>query len=269
MSQSIYTAKLLEALDEKPELINKIINSENETNLTRNGNNENATLRYIFGDNVSSEQLNMIGQELGQNPVVQLYLASNGSLDPKDLADYVGGFTGKRNGPGSTNKAVRSLFNGKLDISEIIVIIVLLKLFKRKNANTYNNSAIGLLGSLFGFNNYSNQNNGLFTGLLGGSSYSNNMFGNAYSNSLYGNNYNNGLSGFLGLGNPTYQYSNQFGNNNTLTNLLNFVNGNYNNNNQYHQLYNILNQAAPYAVNSNGMVSANGLFSILNQLMGY
>ena len=30
--------------------------------------------------------------------------------------------------------------------------IVLLKLFKRKNANTYNNSAIGLLGSLLGFN---------------------------------------------------------------------------------------------------------------------
>ena len=50
---------------------------------------------------------------------------------------------------------------------------------------------------------------------------------------------------------------------------MNFVNGNYNTNPQYLNLYNILNQAAGSAVNSHGTVSANGLFSVLNQMMGY
>ena len=266
---SVYTSKLLEALDSKPELLEKILSSENEMVTTRGASKENSTLRYIFGNNVSSNELNQISKELGENPVVQLYLASNGALDAKDLSDYVGGFTGKKRGLGSSNQAVRSLFNGRLDISEIIILIVLLKLFKRKQSNTYNNSAIGLLGSLFGFNQYQSTPTGLFSGLLGNSSYNygNNMFGNTYSNGLFQNTYNNGLSGFLGLGNTNYMYNNQ--SNNTLQNLLNFVNGNYNNNQQYYQLYNLLGHAAPQIVNNNGIVSSNGLFSLLSQLMGY
>ena len=265
---SVYTSKLLEALDSKPELLEKILSSENEAT-TRGGSKENSTLRYIFGNNVSSNELNQISKELGENPVVQLYLASEGALDAKDLCSYVGGFTGNKRGAGSSNQAVRALFNGRLDLSEIVILIVLLKLFKRKQSNTYNNSAIGLLGSLFGFNQYQNNSSGLFSGLLGNSSYNygNNMFGNAYSNGYYGNSYNNGLSGFLGLGNTNYMYNNQ--NNNTLQNLLNFVNGNYNNNQQYYQLYNLLNNAAPQIVTNNGIVSSNGLFSLLSQLMGY
>ena len=50
---------------------------------------------------------------------------------------------------------------------------------------------------------------------------------------------------------------------------MNFVNGSYNNNPQYQALYNILNSAAGSAVNSQGTVNANGLFSVLSQLMGY
>lgn len=269
MAQSVYTSKLLEALDSRPELLEKILNSENEVAITRGGSGENATLRYIFGNNVSSQELNNISKDLGDNPVVQLYLAANGALDAKDLSEYVGGFTGTKRALGSSNQAVRSLFNGRLDLSEIVILIVLLKLFKRKQANTYNNSAIGLLGSLFGFNQYQNTNSGLFSGILGNSNYhyGNNMFGNAYTNGYYGNNYNNGLSGFLGLGNTNYQYNSQ--GNNTLQNLLNFVNGNYNNNQQYYQLYNLLNNAAPSIVNSNGVISSNGLFTLLSQLMGY
>ena len=269
MANSVYTAKLLEALDSRPELLEKILSSENDAAMTRGGNNENSTLRYIFGNNVSSQELNNISKDLGNNPVVQLYLASEGALDAKDLANYVGGFTGSKRSLGSNNQAVRALFNGKLDLSEIVILIILLKLFKRKQANTYNNSAIGLLGSLFGFNQYQNNNSGLFSGLLGNSTYNygNSMFGNTYSNGYYGNNYNNGLSGFLGLGNTNYMYNNQ--NNNTLQNLLNFVNGNYNNNQQYYQLYNLLNNSAPNIVNNQGIISSNGLFNLLSQLMGY
>ena len=171
--------------------------------------------------------------------------------------------------------AVRALFDGRLDLKEIMLIIVLLKLFKRKNSHTYNNSAIGLLGTLLGFNTVSHNTNP-FSSLLGGNGYgygnqSNglfNLFGSnnnspfGYSNSYnsYYNN-NNGLGSFLGL------TSNSGFSNNGLQNLLQFVNGNYNNNSQYALLYNILANAASQYVSSNGNVSAGGLFSVLNQLL--
>ncbi|MBQ5805292.1 MAG: hypothetical protein IIW22_05920, partial [Erysipelotrichaceae bacterium] len=76
-------------------------------------------------------------------------------------------------------------------------------------------------------------------------------------------NSNSALGNFLGLtGNNSI-------NNSGLHNLMNFVNGSYNNNPQYQALYNILNSAAGSAVNSQGTVNANGLFSVLSQLMGY
>ncbi|MEE3425593.1 MAG: hypothetical protein VZR26_08515, partial [Erysipelotrichaceae bacterium] len=136
-------------------------------------------------------------------------------------------------------------------------------------------SAIGLLGTLLGFNTVSHNTNP-FSSLLGGNGYgygnqSNglfNLFGSnnnspfGYSNSYnsYYNN-NNGLGSFLGL------TSNSGFSNNGLQNLLQFVNGNYNNNSQYALLYNILANAASQYVSSNGNVSAGGLFSVLNQLL--
>ena len=243
------TNKVLQAIDQNPELLTQLLNGDSNE-VTRSANQVNPIIN-ILGNDVDRNELYNVSHELSQNPVVQLYLASSGSLDPKDLVDYVGGVTGTRAG---NNQAVRALFDGRLDLKEIMIIIVLLKLFKRKNSNTYNNSAIGLLGSLLGFN--TNYNSGLFTGLLGGNNYSNGLFGNSYNTS-------SGLGNFLGLtGNSNY-------NNSSLQNLMNFVNGNYNNNPQYGTLYNILNQAAGNAVNSNGMVSASGLFSVLSQMMGY
>ena len=270
-----YTEKVLKSIDENPELLNQLLNSENAP-MTRGGERVNPLLNVI--GNVDTNDMKTVTQELSANPVVQLYMASQGSLDAKDLLQYTGGTTGTR---AAGNQAVRALFDGRLDLKEIMLIIVLLKLFKRKNANTYNNSAIGLLGSLLGFNSgYSGYSTGgnLFTSLLGGNSYQNSygngLFGSGSSNGLFGGSYGSGLFGssynsnsalgnFLGL-----TGSNSI-NNSGLHNLMNFVNGSYNNNSQYQALYNILNSAAGTAVNSQGTVSANGLFSVLSQLMGY
>ncbi|MBR0342887.1 MAG: hypothetical protein IJH64_11705, partial [Oscillospiraceae bacterium] len=143
-----------------------------------------------------------------------------------------------------------------------------LKLLKRKNSNTYSNSAIGLLGTLLGLNNTQQSTGGLFSSLLGGSSYSqpNNLFGSLFGtnsgyNTYYNSNNNSGLGSFLGL------TGNSNSNNSSLQSLLNFVNGNYNNNSQYSLLYNILSSAASSIVSDSGNVSASGLFSVLNQLL--
>ncbi len=264
---STNTQKVLSAIDRNPELLDELLNGAPEQ-VTRGGGRANP-LYNILGDDVSNAELAQVSQEVAQNPVVQLYLASSGALDSKDLLDYVGGVSGTRAG---NDRAVRALLDGRLDLKEILILIVLLKLFKRKNSNTYNNSAIGLLGSLLGYN--TNYNSGLFSGLLGGNNYSNGLFGNSYySNGLFGNSYSSGLFGnsyntSSGLGNFLGLTGSNSINNSSLQNLMNFVNGNYNNNPQYSLLYNILNQAAGHAVSGNGTVSASGLFSVLNQMMG-
>jgi len=264
------TDKILNAIDNDPALLEQLLNME-EAPLTRSGQRVNPLLN-ILGNNVTNDDVETINRELSDNPIVQLYSAASGALDARDLLNYVGGTRGTRAG---SDQAVRALFDGRLDLKEIMLIIVLLKLFKRKNSHTYNNSAIGLLGTLLGFNNYSNysNSNNLFSTLLGGNNnyhQSYNLFGgnsgglfsnnSGYGyNSYYGN--NNGLGSFLGLtGNSGFS-------NNGLQNLLGFVNGNYNNNPQYNLLYNILSNAAGNIVSSNGNVSAGGLFSVLNQLL--
>ena len=263
---STNTQKVLSAIDKNPELLDQLLNGTPDQ-LTRGGGRANP-LYNILGDDVSNAELATVSQEVAQNPAVQLYLASSGALDAKDLLNYVGGVSGTRAG---NDRAVRALFDGRLDLKEILILIVLLKLFKRKNSNTYNNSAIGLLGSLLGYN--TNYNSGLFS-LLGGNNYSNGLFGNSYTNNgLFGNSYSSGLFGNTyntssGLGNFLGLTGNNSINNSSLQNLMNFVNGNYNNNSQYQLLYNILNQAAGNAVSNNGTVSASGLFSVLNQMMG-
>ncbi len=259
------TDKILDAIDRDPALLEQLLNMD-EAPLTRSGQRVNPLLNAI-GNSLDSNEVNTVNQELSQNPIVQLYSAAAGSLDAKDLLNYVGGTRGLNVG---RSPALRALFDGKLDLKDIMLIIVLLKLFKRKNAHTYNNSAIGLLGTLLGFNNVYQQNSNPFSSLLGGNNYygqqSGGLFGNLFStgyNSGYGSYYNNnnGLGSFLGLtGNNSFS-------NNGLQNLLNFVNGNYNNNSQYNLLYNILAQAAASAVSGNGNVSANGLFSVLDQLL--
>ena len=257
------TDKILNAIDQNPELLEQLLSIE-EAPLTRSGQRSNPLLNVV-GTNLTNDDVNAVNQELSQNPIVQLYSAAAGSLDAKDLLNYVGGTRGLN---ANNNQALRALFDGKLDLKEIMLIIVLLKLFKRKNAHTYNNSAIGLLGTLLGFNNSYQQSSNPFSSLLGSGSSSNqsgNLFGNLFStgNSGYSSYYNNnsGLGSFLGLtGNSGIS-------NNGLQNLLNFVNGNYNSNPQYNLLYNILSQAAGTGVSSSGNVLASTLFSVLNQLL--
>ncbi|MBQ1346637.1 MAG: hypothetical protein IIY65_01430 [Erysipelotrichaceae bacterium] len=262
------TDKILNAIDNDPALLEQLLNMD-EAPLTRSGQRANPLLSVV-GNNVTNDDVETINRELSDNPIIQLYSAASGSLDAKDLLSYVGGTRATR---ANSDPAVRALFDGRLDLKDIMLIIVLLKLFKRKNSHTYNNSAIGLLGTLLGFNNSNSYNNAgsLFSTLLGGNNHyqqSYNLFGgnsglfgsNNYGyNSYYGN--NNGLGSFLGLtGNSGFS-------NNGLQNLLSFINGNYNNNPQYSLLYNILSQAAGNIVSGSGNVSAGGLFSVLNQLL--
>ena len=254
-----YTEKVFDSIDQNPELLKGLLNAENEP-MTRSGAGSNP-LYTIVGPNAEAKDVEQVSQDLANNPAVQLYMASSGSLDPKELLDYVGGVRGTK---ANSNAAVRALFDGKLDIKDILLIIVLLKLFKRKNSNTFSNSAIGLLGTLLGFNSLTSSGGGLLGTLLGGNSQPSGLSGlfggNSYSSgNLFNSSYNSssGLGNFLGLNTS----------NNGLHNLLNFVNGSYNNNSQYSLLYNILSQVAASAVSDSGAVSTSGLFSVLNQLL--
>ena len=173
MSQN--TDKILNSIDQNPSLLEGILNLD-EAPLTRSGQRANPLLN-VLGGNISNEEVNRINEELSSNPIIQLYSAAAGSLDAKDLLSYVGGTRGTR---ANNDMAVRALFDGRLDLKEIMLIIVLLKLFKRKNSHTYNNSAIGLLGTLLGFNTVSHNTNP-FSSLLGGNGYG---YGNQ-SNGLF------------------------------------------------------------------------------------
>lgn len=258
MSES--TNKVLNALDDNPELLLQILTEESEAaSRGEAGQGGNATLINILGDNATLTDLKDAETVLENNPVVQLYLASAGALDLNDLTSYVGGVSGTRAGLGVGNLAVRALFDGKLDLKDIVLVIVLLKLFKRKNNNTFSNSAIGLFGSLMGLNN--NNNSGLFSGLFGGNNYSTGLFGNTASSSLFGSNQSSGLGSLLGVGNQSSY------NNNVLSNLINFVNGGYNNNSQMQSIWNIFNSNAGNVVGSNGLLSTSGLFNVLSLLL--
>lgn len=255
------TDKILDQIDQNPALLEQLLNNE-DAPMTRGGQRVNPLLRSI-GNKLDDTAFASVNEELSKNPIIQLYSAASGSLDAKDLLDYTGGTRGTANRGILTNLALRALFDGKLDIKDIILIIVLLKLFKRKTSNTYNNSAIGLLGSLLGFNQSSSYFNNPFAMLLGGNQ-NQGLFGNT-SSGLFGNSYytnsNSGLGNFLGL------TGNNGISNSGLQNLLNFVNGNYNNNSQYQTLYNILSNAAGSCVSNSGTVSSSGLFGVLNQLL--
>ena len=129
------TNKLLNALDDDPQLLLKILNSDNDAVLKGvSGVTGNTELINILGDDVSLNDLKDAENTLENNPVVQLYLASGGALDIDDLTSYVGGVSGTRAGVGSSNPVTRALFDGRLDLKEIILIIVLLKLFKKRTA---------------------------------------------------------------------------------------------------------------------------------------
>ena len=107
----------------------------------------NTELKEILGGDVTEDDINKVLDELKDNQVVQLYRQSEGAIDAKELLDYVGDLSGTK--AGSDNKALRALFDGKLQLKEIIMIILLLKLFKKKQQTTgYTNN--NLLNTLLG-----------------------------------------------------------------------------------------------------------------------
>ena len=85
-----YTQKVLKSIDENPELLNQLLNSENAP-MTRGGERVNPLLNVV--GNIDANDMRALTQELSANPVVQLYMASQGSLDARDLLQYTGGLT--------------------------------------------------------------------------------------------------------------------------------------------------------------------------------
>jgi len=93
----------------------------------------NTELKEILGTDVTEDDINKVLDELKDNQVVQLYRQSEGAIDAKELLDYVGDLSGTK--AGSDDKALRALFDGKLQLKEIIMIILLLN--KLRNGLRY------------------------------------------------------------------------------------------------------------------------------------
>ena len=256
--------------DENPDLLEKLVKTGEEPSApTRGASPSGASdfVRQILGNvNVSEQELAQIKAQLADNKVVQLYEAADGAIDAKELLQYVGGLTGTK-GVNSNSAPVRALFDGRLDLKEILIIIMLLKLFKKKQQSTYSNyyGNTGLFGSLFG-NQQQTYNGGLFSNLLGTNTYTN-TYSNPYGmfGSLFGNGYAQQPTGWGSVfGGNTYTTNN----NSLLNSLTNFVNGNYNNNAQSLQLYNLLNNASQNSFNTNGTINVSSLFNLLGMMMG-
>ena len=273
--------KFYDLIDANPELLAQFIETVDTPAVptrsmpTESSNKENNFVRQLVGGRLSDSEVAQLEAELADNKVVQLYEAADGALDAQELLEYVGGLSGTK-GNNTESAPVRALFDGKLDLKEILMIIMLLKLFKKKQTNTYNYGGnTGLFGSLFG--NQLTYNGNLFSNLFGNNNYSytnNNPYG-LFSNlfgvqqpqqpslfgSLFGTNtnqYNNGLGSLFGMNT----------NNNNLMNILNqFVGGGYNNNPQAQQLYNLLGTASQNSFNSNGTINVSSLFNLLGNLM--
>ena len=286
--------KFYDVVDSHPELLEQLIeiaDAPEDTAPTR-GMSSNQTsgvnnfVRQIVGNQLSDQEVEAIQRQLQDNKVVQLYESADGTLDAKELLEFMGGLSGTKSN-NANQPAVRAFLDGKLDLKEILIIVMLLKLFKKKQeqqqqqnlySNYYGNS--GLFGQLFG-NQQQTYNGGLFSNLFGTNSYSN-SYNDPYGafSSLFGTNtYQQQPTSLFGslLGGNTQQsngLSSLFGgttqtNNNDLINVLNgFVNGNYNNNQQANALYNTLNNASQNSFNSNGTLNVNSLFSLLGNMLG-
>ncbi|MBQ7993196.1 MAG: hypothetical protein IJM63_05415 [Solobacterium sp.] len=222
----------------------------------------NTELKEILGTDVTEDDINKVLDELKDNQVVQLYRQSEGAIDAKELLDYVGDLSGTK--AGSDNKALRALFDGKLQLKEIIMIILLLKLFKKKQQTTgYTNN--NLLNTLLGGSTQQSTTNSLFNSLFGsnyGTGYGTNYgLGSNYGYTTIYPSSGSSLLNLFGLGTSNSNYNNSY------SSLNNFLTGN-SSQSQMQQLYNLLNGQSQTSVYNNGQVSVNSLFSILNSLLG-
>lgn len=253
------TNKVFEALEKQPELLVPLTTASEEATRVMPGEEtaETKMIRGILGNVVTDEAINNVTRSLNDNSIMQLLMNSEGALDPKDLLAYTGGFVSSEKANPSNNSAVRALFDGKLEIKEILMLIALLKLFKGKNQQQ--TSSGGLLGSLFGSKPSSNYNqlNTISSLLSGNTATNSSLFGNLFS-SLPQQQVNNGAIAF----------GNQASNNEALSNVLgNLLSGNTGNNQQAQLLYNVLNSGSQNAFTSSGQLDAGTLFSIASQLL--
>lgn len=280
-----YLQKFYDLIDDNPELLSQFIQAADAAPAptrsmpTETQSNTSSFVRQVAGGRMSDAEIAEIEAELADNKIVQLYEAADGALDAQELLEYVGGLSGTK-GEHADSAPVRALFDGKLDLKEILMIIMLLKLFKKKQTNTYNYGGnTGLFGSLFG-NQQQSYNGGLFSNLFGSNQYNYNnnplgLFSNMFGvqqpqqpslfGSLFGTNtnqYNNNPLGALFGMNTSPAPSNGL-----MDVLGQFVNGGYNNNQQALQLYNLLGNASQNAFNTNGTINVSSLFSLLGNLM--
>lgn len=300
--------ELYKAIRKDPSLLSAINNAENkEAAPTRAmpGLSDSAVadaLKEILGQDASDQEVNEVMKELENNNLFKLYKASDGTIDAGELLEYAGGLEGSE--VSKDNTALRALFDGKLDLKEILLIILLLKLFKKKNqtqtATTANNNPLqSLFGtaqpqqqtpanplqSLFGTTQPQQQQtpSNPLQYLFGTPQqqqqtpvYGNNLFGTLFGSSqqpntnvytIYGNQGTTGTSGSNSLLSLFGLGGNQNNYSNAQNSLFNFISGNNVQQSPLSSLYSILNQAPSNTVNSNGQVNVGTLFSILNALM--
>ena len=275
-------SKILQILEKDPSMIDRILEAS-EAPVTRGMPGESgldSAIAQILGADASADDIRSAEEALSDNKVLQLYRGAEGSLDANELISYMGGLSGN-----SDDKTVRAFLDGKLDLKEILIIVMLLKMFKKKNTQASYNTGSSFLSSLFGMSQP--QNTGLFGNLFGVQQpQSQSLFGNLFgtqqtqTNPLYSllgiqqPQQNTGVFGSL-FGSQPQQSTGIFGfpsaqqpQTNSLNSLLQgFVSGNTGNNAQAQQFYNLLNNASNTAVNSSGQVNVGSLFSLLGQLM--
>ena len=279
--------KILQALENDPALIDTLLKAPEEP-VTRgmpSASGPEALISQLLGGNASAEDISSAEDALRDNKVLQLLSGAEGSLDAKELISYVGGLENNE----TDDKTVRAFLDGKLDLKEILLIIMLLKMFKKKNShNSTFSTGSSFLSTMLGLSQ-PQQNTGLFSNLFGyqqpqqSTSLFSNLFGyqqpqqnTGLFSSLFGVQQPQNTNPFLQLfgvqqpqqstglfGFPTSQTQTY-----DLSSLLQgFVSGNTTGA-QSQQLYSLLNNASNTAVNSNGQVNVSSLFSLLGQLLG-
>ncbi|MBP3890696.1 MAG: hypothetical protein J6D29_00785 [Solobacterium sp.] len=231
------TNQVLEALQANPALLNAVVEECAEgPKRAMPGEDDalTAMLKGVLGSAANAESLEEVTKGLGSNAIMQLLTGAQGAIDPTELLQFTGGFL--NNGNANNNAGLRALFDGKLDFKEILMLVMLLKLFKNRKqqqSQAYTSSQ-NLFNSLLG--QTQQQPTSLFGSLFGAQPQT--------------------QSGVLSLG----------GNNNAY--LESFLSGNTGNNLQAQQLYSLLNGASQNAFNSNGQINVNQLFGLASQLLG-
>ncbi|MBR2759555.1 MAG: hypothetical protein IKD66_00150 [Solobacterium sp.] len=144
-------------------------------------------VRSLVARELTDQKAASLARDVMQDPVIQLYVASDGSIDGRELMDYVRSSEVSTRSGGAGNPGVRSLLNGKLDIKTLLLIVALMKLFNGSNQQSTqggnlissllgsalgaspagNNGSLGLLGNLFAAGSQTPASTQSSLGLLG------------------------------------------------------------------------------------------------------